>query len=76
MVPSNIVLGTQIKNIKMRSSKLFIKSTSQKVMANVVLDVDFMILNILKLDFILFNVLEFIINLRATLRFFFGKTSI
>jgi hypothetical protein len=24
----------------------------------------------------LFNVLEFIINLRATLRFFFGKTSI
>ena len=33
MVPSIVVLGTQIMNNKMRSSKLIIKSTTQKVMA-------------------------------------------
>ena len=33
MVPSIVVLGTQILNINMRSSKLIIKSSAQKVMA-------------------------------------------
>ena len=33
MTPSIVVLGTQIKNIKMKSSKFTTKSTSQKVMA-------------------------------------------
>ena len=33
MPPSVVVLGTQIRNIKMRSSKLIIKSIAQNVMA-------------------------------------------
>ena len=33
MVPSIVGLGTQIQNIRMRSSKPIINSTSQKVMA-------------------------------------------
>ena len=31
IVPSSVVLGAQIWNIKLRSSKLIIKSTTQKV---------------------------------------------
>ena len=33
MAPSIVVLGTQTSNIKMRSSKLIVKSIAQKVMA-------------------------------------------
>ena len=48
---SIVVLGTQILNIKMRSSKLIIKSIAQKVMAKYGFGGKFHHLNILKLDF-------------------------
>ena len=56
----------------MRSSKDIIKSNAQKQWLNVVLDIDFMTLNILKLDLFLI-LIEFIIDLRAVLQKFVEK---
>ena len=66
MAPFIVVLATQRQNIKMRSSKHIIKVATQKVMATMVLNIDFMTLNILKLD-------EFFIKLREALENLYKK---
>lgn len=57
----------------MRSSKIIIKCDAHNQWLNLVLEVDFMTLEIFKLNF-LFIFLEFNINLRAPLRKILEKT--
>ena len=51
MMTSVVVLNTQMYSIKLRSSKLIIKSDGQKKMVEYDLNVNFMTLSISKLDF-------------------------
>ena len=55
MVPSILVLGTQILDIKMRSSKLIVKSTTQKVVIKYGFGHGYCDLKILKLDFLSYS---------------------
>ena len=67
MVPSIVVLSTQMRNIKMRSSKHIIKSIAQKVMANFGLGHRFHDLQYFEVGiWVIF--LEAIINLKAPLQ--------
>ena len=63
------VLGAQIWNIKMRSSKLLIKSTTQNAMVNSSFGHRSHDLIYFEVRFF-FTFLEFIINLRNPLNFF------
>ena len=73
MVPSIVVLGTQIQNIKMRFTKLIIKSIAQRVMANSSFVRRFHDLKYLEVGIFSFILLEFIINLRTPLQNFANK---
>ena len=68
MVPSIVVLGTQIHNIKQISSKDIIKSIAQKVMAKYDFGSRFHDLKYFEVG--KFLILEFFINLRAPLQKF------
>ena len=67
------VLGTQIKNIKMRSSKPIIKNTTQKVMVNYCFGRRFHDLKYFEVGIFFFMFLEFIINLKVPLWYFLEK---
>ena len=72
MAPSVVVLGTQLHNIKMRSSKLIIKSATQKIMAKSGFRLRFHNLKCFEVGFIPIF-LELIIKLRAPLQKFVEK---
>ena len=60
-----VVLNTQMWNIKLRLQNLSLKAMLKSEWLNLVLDIDFMTLNILKLE-LYFVFLESIIYLRAS----------
>ena len=64
MMTSIVVFNTQMYNIKLRSSKL-IKSDAQRKWLNLVLDENFISLNILKFIFFFFIFLQIIVHLSA-----------
>ena len=70
MLPSIVVLGIQMYNVKMRSSKAIIKSNAEEVMAKYGFGRRFHELKYFKVTFNFFIFLEFIINLRASLQKF------
>ena len=49
MMSSVVVLSTQVQVMKMRSSKIIIKSVAQSIWLYIVLDVNYRTLNILQL---------------------------
>ena len=69
MVSFIVVLAIQIWNIKMRSSKVIIKSIAQKVMVNFGFEHRFHDLKYFEVGFFFIS-LEFIINLRTSLQKF------
>ena len=58
VVPSIVMLGTQILDIKMKSLELIVKSTTQKVVVKYGFGHGYCDLNIMKLDFLSYSLLS------------------